>query len=232
MVFANMIELRHALNAYSVRNRVQGRKRRNTNTSLEAICKDGCSWYLKAGKDNRSSSIQIKKYTDKHTCTKEWDLKVLTAPFLTKQFREEFRDNEKMPLRKFLEKVEQEFNLVAERTKLGRERRAAVKQIRGEDDDQYNTLWDYGQELRRSNPGSQFFLCTKEVFDNKTKETKNHFSTLYWSYDACKRGFLKACRQIIFLDGCHIKTRYKGNLLTAVGIDPNDCIYPIAFGVV
>lgn len=31
--------------------------------------------------------------------------------------------------------------------------------------------------------------------------------------------------------GCHIKTRYKGNILTAVGIDPNDCIFPIAFGI-
>ncbi|XBH97076.1 hypothetical protein VPH35_087359 [Triticum aestivum] len=231
MVFADMIELRHALNAYSVRNRVKVRKLRNTNRSLEAVCKDDCTWYLKAGKDNRSSSIQIKKYTDKHTCTKAWDLKVLTAPFLTKQFREEFRGNEKMPLLKFSEKVEQEFNLVAHRSKLGRARRAAVKEIRGEDDDQYNTLWDYGQELRRSNPGSLFFLCTKEVFDDKAKVTKDHFSTLYWSYDACKRGFLKGCRPIIFLDGCHIKTRYKGNILTAVGIDPNDCIFPIAFGI-
>jgi hypothetical protein len=53
-----------------------------------------------------------------------------------------------------------------------------------------------------------------------------------WSYDACKRGFLAGCRPFICLDGCHIKTRYKGQLLTAVGIDPNDCIYPIAFGLV
>ena len=29
-----------------------------------------------------------------------------------------------------------------------------------------------------------------------------------------------------------MKTRYKGILLTAVGIDPNDCIYPLAMGVV
>jgi hypothetical protein len=35
-----------------------------------------------------------------------------------------------------------------------------------------------------------------------------------------------------YIDGCHIKTRYRGQLLTAVGIDPNDCIFPIAFAVV
>jgi hypothetical protein len=48
------------------------------------------------------------------------------------------------------------------------------------------------------------------------------------SLEACKRGFLEGCRPIIFIDGCHVKTRYTGQLLCAVGIDPNDCIFPIA----
>jgi len=55
---------------------------------------------------------------------------------------------------------------------------------------------------------------------------------MYVSLDACKRGFLAACRPLICLDGCHLKTKYGGIMLTAVGIDPNDCIYPIAFAVV
>jgi hypothetical protein len=50
--------------------------------------------------------------------------------------------------------------------------------------------------------------------------------------DASKRGFLEGCRPVIFLDGCHIKTRYIGQLLCAVGIDPNDCIFPIALAAV
>ena len=33
------------------------------------------------------------------------------------------------------------------------------------------------------------------------------------------------------MDGCHIKTKYGGQLFTAVGIDGNDSIYPIAWGV-
>jgi hypothetical protein len=49
--------------------------------------------------------------------------------------------------------------------------------------------------------------------------------------DACKRGFLDGCRPIICLDGCHIKTKYGGQLLTAVGMDPNDCIFPIAMAI-
>jgi len=54
----------------------------------------------------------------------------------------------------------------------------------------------------------------------------------YMLLDACKRGFLAGCRPLICLDGCHIKTKFGGQLLTAVGMDPNDCIYPVAFAVV
>ena len=97
-----------------------------------------------------------------------------------------------------------------------------MKQIHGDEEQQFHSLWDYGQELRRSNPDSLFFL---NLIDSR-------FSTCYMSIDACKRGFLSACRPVICLDGCFIKTKYGGQLLTAVGIDPNDCIFPIAMAVV
>ena len=37
---------------------------------------------------------------------------------------------------------------------------------------------------------------------------------------------------IICIDGTFIKTKYGGQLLTVVGIDGNDSIYPIAMAVV
>jgi hypothetical protein len=50
--------------------------------------------------------------------------------------------------------------------------------------------------------------------------------------DAFKRGFLGGCRPINYLDGCFIKTKFGGQLLCVVGMDPNDCIYPLAVAVV
>ena len=97
-----------------------------------------------------------------------------------------------------------------------------MKVTLGDEEEQYNKLWNYAHELRRSNLGSTFYLNL----------ARNLFSSLYVSLDACKRGFLAGCRPIICLDGCHLKTKHGGIILTAVGMDPNDCIYPIAFGVV
>jgi transposase-like protein len=64
------------------------------------------------------------------------------------------------------------------------------------------------------------------------KLTNGFFGTMYMSLDACKRGFMAGCRPLICIDGAHIKTKFGGQLLTAVGVDPNDCIYPIAMAVV
>lgn len=44
--------------------------------------------------------------------------------------------------------------------------------------------------------------------------------------------FLSGCRPLVGVDGCFLKGKFRGQLLVAVGPDPNDCIFPIAFAVV
>ncbi|KAK8697347.1 hypothetical protein V6N13_113499 [Hibiscus sabdariffa] len=45
------------------------------------------------------------------------------------------------------------------------------------------------------------------------------------------RCFKAGCRPIICLDGCHLKGHYGGHLLAAVGMDADNCLYPIAFAI-
>ncbi|XP_058766709.1 uncharacterized protein LOC131640313 [Vicia villosa] len=45
-------------------------------------------------------------------------------------------------------------------------------------------------------------------------------------------GFINGCRPFVGVDGCHLKIKYGGQLLIAVGRDPNDQYFPLAFGVV
>ena len=86
------------------------------------------------------------------------------------------------------------------RAKLQRARRLAMKVIYGDEEAQYNMLWDYANEIRRSNPGSSFFAI----------DENSRFTRAYMCLEASRRGFLQGCRPAIFVDGIFIKTRYRG----------------------
>ncbi|XP_073137989.1 uncharacterized protein [Henckelia pumila] len=58
------------------------------------------------------------------------------------------------------------------------------------------------------------------------------FDRLYYSLQGMKASFLTACRPIIGLDGCFLKTVHGGQLLVAIGRDGNDNMVPIALAVV
>ncbi|KAL0289986.1 UNVERIFIED_CONTAM: hypothetical protein Scaly_2687000 [Sesamum calycinum] len=53
-----------------------------------------------------------------------------------------------------------------------------------------------------------------------------------WLSQSSKEGILKRCRPFIGVDGCHLKGPHGGVLLTAVGVDPNNNQYPLAYAVV
>lgn len=222
MIFDSVELLRKAITEYSLKNRVEISMPRNEKKRLRAQCVDGCPWNLDASTDTRIKGLMVKTFNGEHNCQKKWVLKNCTSKWLASKYIETFRADQNMTLTNFARTVQKDLNLTPARTKLARARRIAMKLILGDEEEQYNQLWNYGYELRRSNPGSSFFLNLDASF----------FSSMYVSLDACKRGFLAGCRPLICLDGCHLKTKYGGIMLTAVGIDPNDCIYPIAIAVV
>ncbi|KAL0447666.1 UNVERIFIED_CONTAM: hypothetical protein Slati_1894500 [Sesamum latifolium] len=58
------------------------------------------------------------------------------------------------------------------------------------------------------------------------------FGKLYVCFEGLKLGFLAGCRKIIGVDGCHLKGPHGGVMLTAVGTDPNNDSFPIAYALV
>jgi hypothetical protein len=57
------------------------------------------------------------------------------------------------------------------------------------------------------------------------------FLSPFVSYASSIAGY-PYCRSLLTLDGTHLKTRYQGVLLIAVGVDAEQHLFPLAFGVV
>ena len=109
-----------------------------------------------------------------------------------------------------------------------RSRKAARGLITGNEEAQYGLLRDYAEMILRTDVGSRVILQTE--MDNEKAEPK--FKRMYIRYNAQKVGFLGGGRPFIGLDGCHLKGRFVGQLLSAIAKDENDNIFPVAMAVV
>ncbi|XP_042497524.1 uncharacterized protein LOC122076265 [Macadamia integrifolia] len=114
-------------------------------------------------------------------------------------------------------------------TKLYRARRIALEINEGSHSTSYAKLPAYGRLVLQNDVGSIFKL----QFENRNRMSDSLiFKRLFVCFDACKKGFLRGCRPFIGLDGCHLKGRYGGVLLSAISVDGNNGIFPIAYSVV
>nr|GEV61307.1 hypothetical protein [Tanacetum cinerariifolium] len=52
------------------------------------------------------------------------------------------------------------------------------------------------------------------------------------SFSAIENGFKAGKRDLLGLDGCFLSGSYPGQILTVVGVDPNNMIYPLAYAMV
>ncbi|RYQ90308.1 hypothetical protein Ahy_B09g096465 isoform A [Arachis hypogaea] len=103
----------------------------------------------------------------------------------------------------------------------------AKEWIEGSEIAQYARLRDYGNQILKTNPGS-----TVRIQTNPMPDSNPVFLRIYVCFEACKKGFVGGCRPFIGLDGTFIRGYYGGQLLTAIGQDANNHIYPIAYAVV
>ncbi|KAK2646521.1 hypothetical protein Ddye_021716 [Dipteronia dyeriana] len=91
----------------------------------------------------------------------------------------------------------------------------------------YNKLHSYGHIVKERNPGSMAYLQTiTPVPGGPTL-----FQRFFLNFTAQKDGFLYGCRPFIRLDACHLKGKFSRVLMSAVGLDANNGVFPIALCV-
>ncbi|GAU39191.1 hypothetical protein TSUD_270350 [Trifolium subterraneum] len=105
----------------------------------------------------------------------------------------------------------------------------ATEIIEGDSDRQYSLLRRYADELIRVCKENTVVIGLAE---RPVPTLPPRFGSFYFCLNGSKKGFINGCRPFIGVDGCHLKTRYGGQILIAVGRDLNDQYFPLAFGVV
>ncbi|GAA0178466.1 hypothetical protein LIER_29837 [Lithospermum erythrorhizon] len=125
--------------------------------------------------------------------------------------------------------VDKKYGLMISPNMARRTREAALKAIQGDHIGQYDMVWDYIEELKRTHPGSTIFA---EYEDSLDKPNTGMFKRVYVYLRPLVEGFKVGYRKLIRLDGCRTKGAYKQQILSAVALDPNNGWWPICWVVV
>ena len=100
-----------------------------------------------------------------------------------------------------------------------RARDKAWAKLFGQYKEQYEDLPHYAAEIFRANPENTA----------KIKCDNNVFNRIYVCCSSLRKGFLQRCRSFICLDGCFLKGPFGGQLLSTIGRDRNNQMFPIAW---
>ncbi|GKD68111.1 mutator type transposase, partial [Tanacetum coccineum] len=114
--------------------------------------------------------------------------------------------------------------------KVFRAKKMAQERVEGNHTRQYAQLRDCCLELKNNHPNITIKIEVEPPED--INSTKRKFKSVYVCLGPLKDGFKAGKRDLLGLDGCFLSGSYLGWILTAVGVDPNNGIYPLAYAIV
>ena len=103
----------------------------------------------------------------------------------------------------------------------------AIEQVFGNWEESYANLPKFLGALQKFNPGT----IVEWFVSRSTDEEHVEFIRVFWAFAPSIKGFAH-CRPVISIDGTHLYGKYKGKMLIAMGVDGNNQILPLAFGIV
>ncbi|KAL0008520.1 hypothetical protein SO802_010022 [Lithocarpus litseifolius] len=228
MQLATKKDVMDAIKLYSIFKRVPVKFKKNDKIRVRLKCIDRCPFELCCGKMKDEDTWIVKKLNPEHNCGRRLRNRFASSNWLRKHLVDDVRNDPNVNMSVIKDQVVNNFKIHINRYQASRAKGRAKELVHGTFTEQYAQLGDYCKELLRSNPGSTTLIST----NRPQPHLQPKFERLYVCLDACKRGFLAACKPFIGVDGCHLKGEYPGQILTAVGKDGNIGVYPIAFVVV
>ncbi|CAI9266213.1 unnamed protein product [Lactuca saligna] len=181
MKFSNPLELKLCITNYAVKNGYDlWYEKSDHERLLVKCCKGktnkqgkGCPFRLWATWMSSEKSFQIKSLNDMHNCARVFKFgSIVTYKWIAKHFMNHILQKPKMSIRKLKAKVSKKFNLIASVGQCRNARKYAFQEIEGTLKEHYAKTWSYGEEIRRTNPGSTVKMDVDVMPDGTTYISK------------------------------------------------------------
>ena len=122
---------------------------------------------------------------------------------------ETLKSNPSIPVQSFKQAVRKDHKVGISRSQVYRTKRKAQELIEGSLIEQYAKLWDYYEEIKRTNPLTTIIVNEDdegaENEEHEIDEAKPRFQRIFVCFGVRKQGFLARCRPFIWIDAYHLK---------------------------
>jgi hypothetical protein len=172
----------------------------------------GCPWMIYGAYTSMCDWFQVQTYIPQHRGPQRRDNKLVTARRIADKYESLIKANPSWKLQDLKETVLLDMGADVTLSKIKRAKYTVMKRIYDATKEEYPKLFDYQLEILTSNLGS-----TMAIFLDPEVTIKHVFQRIYVCFEACKKGFLAGCRQVLGLDGCFFKGACNGELLCALG---------------
>ncbi|XP_058733971.1 uncharacterized protein LOC131605655 [Vicia villosa] len=168
--FRSKDDFKEAITSYVVQSGRNMWFTKNDKVRVKVKCKDGCQWEAYCAKLPNEETWQLRKLVDKHECSREYNVKMLTTKWLSKRIQNSLKNNPRMKIKDLKAKAQRKWNVGVNKTKAIRARFKARDMVDRSFLGDYTRIYDYCHELLRANPGSTIKINVDPVPDGGQEE--------------------------------------------------------------
>ncbi|XP_076934262.1 uncharacterized protein LOC143600465 [Bidens hawaiensis] len=192
--------------------------------------KPTCPWAMHISRGTVQDHWCVKTLRYQHQCFESKVIGLYTQSTIAKEIEATIDTNPLIPVKELRDEIQNKHKIHVSEAKMRRAKLDVTYKKDGDFRKQYGILNKYCEELLRANPGTTVQIDVEPCCDPSSPTRQ--FRRIYICYAGMKSGFKMCGREILGLDRCSIQDPFPGQILTAVGIDGNNGIYPVAFALV
>nr|AAS07246.1 putative MuDR transposase [Oryza sativa Japonica Group]AAX95512.1 Putative Mutator-like transposase [Oryza sativa Japonica Group]ABF98417.1 transposon protein, putative, Mutator sub-class [Oryza sativa Japonica Group] len=192
--------------------------------------KDGCPWRVHAYK-GKWKDYWILSVVTKHTCFLPGVQKYhrnITCAFVASEMYAHVIDNLTYEPRSIIRHIEETYKYTISYAKAWRAKQKIIEMRFGTYEASYDNLPRLLGVIEERNPRSSYAV---KKFPSIEHPGKSVLQRAFLALHACKMAFVN-CRPVLCIDGTFLTGKYRGQILTAIGVDGNNQVLPLAFAFV
>ncbi|KAK3229899.1 hypothetical protein Dsin_001780 [Dipteronia sinensis] len=220
-IFNSKEHMREIFREYAIQKGVELKRVKNDKGRKTYMCgADGCGWRAHGSCMIDVVTFMLKTLSDQHDCHRVYNNKKAKVKWIASKFEKLVKSNPSIDVKVIGDLLRESYKLSVDIRTFYRAKHRALKELAKDHAKCFGYLMRYAYMLNQSIPGVVVHIYTQHPHPT--------FQKMFLSFEPQRVGFLEDCRPFIGVDKCHLKRPFGGVLLSAVSLDANSGLFPLA----